>query len=87
MSELTPPARLNPGTPLVIKGVSKQYHGRTVLNALDLHIPSGQFVAVVGRSGCGKVPCCDCWPVWKHQAAGICWPEAPRSAMHAKIFV
>ncbi|MEN4911270.1 aliphatic sulfonates ABC transporter ATP-binding protein [Erwinia amylovora] len=55
MSELTPsPARLNPGTPLVIKGVSKQYHGRTVLNALDLHIPSGQFVAVVGRSGCGK---------------------------------
>ncbi|KOC92740.1 aliphatic sulfonates ABC transporter ATP-binding protein [Winslowiella iniecta] len=55
MSELPPsPARLNTGTPLVINGVSKQYSGRTILNDIDLHIPSGQFVAVVGRSGCGK---------------------------------
>ncbi|MEI2265117.1 aliphatic sulfonates ABC transporter ATP-binding protein [Erwinia sp. CGal63] len=55
MSESTSsPARLNAGTPLIINGVSKQYHGRTVLNSIDLHIPSGQFVAVVGRSGCGK---------------------------------
>ncbi|MGB9098158.1 aliphatic sulfonates ABC transporter ATP-binding protein [Erwinia sp.] len=55
MSELTAsPARLNAGTPLVINSVSKQYKGRTVLNNIDLHIPSGQFVAVVGRSGCGK---------------------------------
>jgi len=55
MSELnTSPARLNAGTPLVINGVSKQYNQRTVLNNINLHIPSGQFVAVVGRSGCGK---------------------------------
>ena len=55
MSELSSaPARLNAGTPLNINGVSKQYNGRTVLNSIDLHIPSGQFVAVVGRSGCGK---------------------------------
>ena len=55
MSEVkTSPARLNAGTPLVINGVSKQYNGRTVLNNIELHIPSGQFVAVVGRSGCGK---------------------------------
>lgn len=55
MSEVkTSPARLNAGTPLVINGVSKQYNGRTVLNNIGLHIPSGQFVAVVGRSGCGK---------------------------------
>ena len=55
MSELTPsPARLNAGTPLVLNDVSKQYQHRTVLNNINLHIPSGQFVAVVGRSGCGK---------------------------------
>ncbi|MEA5103019.1 aliphatic sulfonates ABC transporter ATP-binding protein [Pantoea sp. S18] len=48
------PARLNRGTPVGVNGVSKQYGDRTILNNIDLHIPSGQFVAVVGRSGCGK---------------------------------
>ncbi|BBL31293.1 aliphatic sulfonates ABC transporter ATP-binding protein [Pantoea ananatis] len=48
------PARLNAGTPVGVKGVSKKYGERTILNHIDLHIPSGQFVAVVGRSGCGK---------------------------------
>ncbi len=48
------PARLNAGTPLTLSGVSKRYGPRTILDLLDLHIPAGQFVAVVGRSGCGK---------------------------------
>ncbi|MEQ4509659.1 MAG: aliphatic sulfonates ABC transporter ATP-binding protein [Dickeya sp.] len=50
----TPPARLNVGTPLLINGVTKRYGQRTILHDVHLHIPSGQFVAVVGRSGCGK---------------------------------
>jgi sulfonate transport system ATP-binding protein len=50
----TPPARLNVGTPLLINGVTKRYGQRTILHDVQLHIPSGQFVAVVGRSGCGK---------------------------------
>lgn len=54
-------ARLNPGIPLLLNGVTKRYGENTILNALDLHIPTGQFVAVVGRSGGGKVPCCACW--------------------------
>ena len=48
------PARLNTGTPVVLNGVTRQYGSRIILNHIDLHIPSGQFVAVVGRSGCGK---------------------------------
>ncbi|MFP2237780.1 aliphatic sulfonates ABC transporter ATP-binding protein [Pseudescherichia vulneris] len=47
-------ARLNPGIPLLLNGIGKRYGNNTVLNALDLHIPAGQFVAVVGRSGGGK---------------------------------
>ncbi len=47
-------ARINQGTPLLLSGVTKRYGDNTILNALDLHIPAGQFVAVVGRSGGGK---------------------------------
>lgn len=47
-------ARLNPGILLLLNGVTKRYGDNTILNELDLHIPSGQFVAVVGRSGGGK---------------------------------
>ncbi len=32
----------------------KTFGTRQVLRDIDLHIPAGQFVAVVGRSGCGK---------------------------------
>ncbi|TQK04885.1 ATP-binding cassette domain-containing protein [Herbaspirillum sp. SJZ107] len=42
------------GVPLSLRGLSKQYGGRTVLDAIDLEIAPGEFVAVVGRSGCGK---------------------------------
>ncbi|MFP2690066.1 aliphatic sulfonates ABC transporter ATP-binding protein [Enterobacter ludwigii] len=47
-------ARLTQGTPLLLNGVTKRYGENTILNALDLHIPAGQFVAIVGRSGGGK---------------------------------
>jgi len=42
------------GTHLVLRGLSKRYAGRTVLDAIHLKIAPGEFVAVVGRSGCGK---------------------------------
>ena len=64
-------ARLNPGIPLLLNGVTKRYGDNTILNELDLHIPSGQFVAVVGRSGGGKSTAC--WQVWKNQTPANCW--------------
>ncbi len=42
------------GIPLAIEGIHKAFGGRQVLSHIDLHVPAGQFVAVVGRSGCGK---------------------------------
>ena len=46
-------ARLNPGIPLLLNGVSKRYGDNVILNELDLHIPTGQFVSVVRLSGGG----------------------------------
>lgn len=42
------------GIPLAVEGIRKAFGEREVLREIDLHIPAGQFVAVVGRSGCGK---------------------------------
>lgn len=65
-------ARLNQGTPLLLNAVSKHYAENIVLNQLDLHIPAGQFVAVVGLAVVAKVPCCACWQVWKRQPQAMC---------------
>ena len=42
------------GQAVALQGVSKSFGTRSVLQALDLSIPAGQFLAVVGRSGGGK---------------------------------
>ena len=42
------------GAHLNLRGLSKRYAGRTVLDGINLKITPGEFVAVVGRSGCGK---------------------------------
>ena len=37
-----------------LSGFSRSFQGKNVLDAIDLDIPSGQFVALLGESGCGK---------------------------------
>jgi sulfonate transport system ATP-binding protein len=45
---------VDPGAPLTLRGVRKSFGAKTILNGLDLHVPAGQYLAIVGRSGCGK---------------------------------
>jgi sulfonate transport system ATP-binding protein len=42
------------GLSLTIRHLRKSFGDHTVLRGIDLHVPAGQFVAIVGRSGCGK---------------------------------
>lgn len=48
------PARVDGGLAVRLEEVAKSFGERAVLHAVDLEIPPGQFVAIVGRSGGGK---------------------------------
>lgn len=42
------------GIELKLEGLSKSFGTKRVLEGVDLEIQPGEFVAIVGRSGCGK---------------------------------
>jgi spermidine/putrescine transport system ATP-binding protein len=42
------------GADLDLVGIKKEFPGFTAVHDLDLHIPAGQFFALLGPSGCGK---------------------------------
>jgi sulfonate transport system ATP-binding protein len=44
----------SPGALIQLQGIDKAYGDRQVISQLDLRIEPGQFVALIGRSGCGK---------------------------------
>ena len=52
MSAATP--RGGAGLAVTARSLTRSFGGPSVLRGLDLHIPAGQFIAVVGRSGSGK---------------------------------
>lgn len=42
------------GADLDLVGIKKEFPGFTAVHDLDLHIPAGEFFALLGPSGCGK---------------------------------
>ena len=42
------------GAAVTLRSVKRAFGAKTVLDRVDLHVPAGQFLAIVGRSGCGK---------------------------------
>ena len=52
---VSPSGRLAaPATAASMRGLSRAFGGRTVLDGLDLDIARGEFIALIGRSGSGK---------------------------------
>jgi sulfonate transport system ATP-binding protein len=49
-----PPDPGGPATAASVRGLSRAFGGRTVLDRLDLDIAAGEFIALIGRSGSGK---------------------------------
>ena len=48
------PLKTSAGLALSLTNVVKKFDNREVIKDLDLHIQSGDFIAIVGHSGCGK---------------------------------
>ncbi len=49
-----PPAANGGGVAATFSGLTRRFGDKVVLDRIDLHIPAGQFIAIVGKSGCGK---------------------------------
>lgn len=49
-----PAATERTGVAFTLEGVRKSFGQKEVLHGINLHVPAGQFVAVIGKSGCGK---------------------------------
>ncbi len=42
---------------LQFEHITKSYKTKQILRDINLTIPKGQFVAIIGESGCGKPLC------------------------------
>jgi sulfonate transport system ATP-binding protein len=47
-------AHQSAGLGLTLENLGRSFGAKRVLEGANLHIPAGQFVAVIGKSGCGK---------------------------------
>lgn len=76
------PAPVRTGAAVALRGVTRTFGANCVLRGIDLDIHPGEFVSVVGRSGCGKSTCSASSPASTPPMAAA-WPStaAPRLSL------
>ena len=61
-------------TILELHGIYKSFDGTPVLKGIGLQVERGEFITLLGSSGCGKPPPCASSPGWRPPTrAGSCW--------------
>ncbi len=65
------PQAIAGGVRLEARGLHKRYGTRDVLRNTKLTIEPGQFIAIVGRSGCGPMPFRGS-EIWRWRADDVC---------------
>lgn len=53
-----------------VRGLTKSYGGRTVVDRLDLHVWRGEVVGLIGSNGAGKTTAVECLQGLRHPDAG-----------------
>jgi ATP-binding cassette subfamily B protein len=64
------PLQTAPGVAITMEGVTVRAAGHTILEDIELHIPAGGHVAIVGASGAGKSSLVGLLLGWHRPAAG-----------------
>ncbi|HMN71310.1 MAG TPA: ATP-binding cassette domain-containing protein [Rhodoblastus sp.] len=60
------------GAPITTRNLGRRFGDLQVLRSFELHVPAGQFLAIVGRSGCGKSTLLRILAGLDHPSSGEC---------------
>jgi NitT/TauT family transport system ATP-binding protein len=82
------------GVELTLQGIARRFEstGVVAIESLDLHVPAGQFLAIIGPSGCGKstllrvIAGLDHFDAGKLSMRAVAEPDAETSNRVAYVF-
>jgi ABC-type Fe3+/spermidine/putrescine transport system ATPase subunit len=67
------PSKLSPKTLLRIRNIAKQFGSNTVLSDISLDVAEGEFLTILGESGCGKTTLLRVIAGFEHANSGELW--------------